>query len=257
MMSLRILKREKVKTMTKSKLVAAAFLGIFIASCGGDQKSRTANLVEGEGDPDLVAELTGIDEGTYVEPDKQDVDQADRPSSELGNPSAGKDENNIGGSQGAFNAKMFINGEETKGTYTIRKATNEGEIVRENVRTGTDVALPPGIYDMTFQTNDIVGNPEFPLRDVEIEKGRRAKRDVKVPVGKITLTTGKNCARKPLRIKLKGATDWYKGSFTTCKPLTLMAGEYDAEVGPPNRGTPVSGIQVYDGGVRDILIRNQ
>lgn len=243
--------------MMKRTLLTMAFLLMLVGSCGGDQKSRTAGLVEGEKDPDLVAELTGIDDQTYVEPAKQDVEEEEQPSSELANPSAGKDEDNIGGSQGAFNAKMFINGEETKGTYTIRKATNEGEIVRENVRTGTDVALPPGLYDMTFQTKDIVGNPEFPLRDVEIEKGRRSRRDVKIPVGKITLTTGKNCARKPLRIKLKGATEWYKGSFSTCKPLTLMAGEYDAEVGPPNRGTPVSGIQVYDGGVRDVLIRSK
>jgi len=231
---------------------------MIVGSCGGDQKSRSASLVEGEKDPDLVAELTGIDDQTYVEPSKEDAEQPEeQPSSELGNPGVGRDEDNIGGSQGAFNATMFINGEETKGTYTIRKATNEGEIVRENVRTGTDVALPPGMYDMTFQTKDIVGNPEFPLRDIEIEKGRRTRREVKIPVGKITLTTGKNCARKPLRIKLKGATDWYKGNFTTCKPLTLMAGEYDAEVGSAKRGTPVSGIQVYDGGVRDVLIRNK
>ena len=98
-------------------------------------------------------------------------------------------------------------------------------------------------------------NPEMTLRDVEIPAGRRISRDVKLPVGKITLVTGGRCVKKPIKIKQKGASDWYKGKFYTCQQMTLMAGEYEAEVGAGRRGTPVSGIQVYDGGIRDVLIR--
>jgi hypothetical protein len=113
------------------------------------------------------------------------------------------------------------------------------------------------MYDFVFQTKSIVGEPEYTLRDVKIEAGRRVRREVKIPTGQITLVTGARCARKPLKIKLKGATDWYKGNFSTCKPITLMAGEYDAEVGGGKRAIPISGIQVYDGGIRDVLIRGK
>ncbi len=233
-----------------------ALMAILVAACGGKQeKTRTEKMIENEEDVDLVAHLTGINEGTPVAYDEQSEEQpgAEQPKSEL----ASTDEDNIGGSQGAFIGTMKIGEEEVRGTFTVRKATASNEVVMENVRSGKEIRLDPGQYDFVFTTDKIVGSPEFTLRDVEIEAGRRIKRPVRIPVGEIKLVTGGRCAKKPIKIRLKGATDWYPGKFYTCQKLKLMAGEYDAEIVSGRHRTPISGIQVYDGGTRDVLIRNQ
>jgi hypothetical protein len=242
----------------QQQMVIGLFVALVAMACGGPQKSRGAKMVEEEKDPDLVAELTGIDENTHVEVDEADRETSQTPSGMAPEAAGmGRDEDAIGGSKGAFFATMMVSGKEVKGKFDVRKADAEGSVVRENVSTGTDISLDPGLYDFVFQTKNIVGEPEFTLRDVKIEAGRRVRREVKIPTGEITLVTGAHCARKPLKIKLKGATEWYKGNFSTCKPITLMAGEYDAEVGSGRGAVPVSGIQVYDGGVRDVLIRSK
>ena len=232
---------------------AALLLG---AGCGKKEKSTTDKLLEGQDDVDLVADLTGINETTRVavEDDGQEQPSA---TGETAAPSSAKDDNYIGGSQGAFVGIMKLGEKEVKGTFKVLKADASGETVINNAKAGQEIRLDPGKYDFVFSTPSIVGEPEFTLRDVEIEAGRRLKRDVNVPVGKITLVTGAKCARRKIKIRLKGATDWYKGNFSTCQELTLMAGEYDAMMGDGRKGTTISGIQVYDGGVRDILIRQQ
>ncbi|HUT79250.1 MAG TPA: hypothetical protein VM285_16240, partial [Polyangia bacterium] len=81
-------------------------------------------------------------------------------------------------------------------------------------------------------------------------------REVKYKVGQITLVTGANCQKKPIQIRRKGATDWLPGKFSTCVSIILESGDYDAQMGGKG-GIPISGIQVYDGGIREILIRKQ
>lgn len=245
--------------MHKGKTALGLLLIAALASaCGGRQeKSRTEKLVEDEEDIDLVAHLTGIDDSTPVSYSEEGAQQPgeEQPRADLSN--TGKDDDMIGGSQGAFVGNIMINEEEAKGTFTVRRATAENDVVMENVRAGKEIRLDPGRYDFVFKSPKIVGEPEFTLRDVEIEAGRRVKRPVRIPVGQITLVTGGRCAKKPIKIRLKGATDWYPGKFFTCQKLTLMAGEYDAEIVQGRKRTPISGIQVYDGGTRDVHIRNQ
>ena len=245
--------------MKKGKYILSLVLfAALLAACGGKkEKTRTERLVEGEDDVDLVAHLTGISDDTPVAYNEEESEQPGdaQPREDLSN--TGKDEDVIGGSQGVFVGTIKIGEEEVKGTFTVRRATASNEVVMENVRSGKEIRLDPGHYDFTFQTERIVGSPEFTLRDVEIEAGRRIRRPVRMPVGEITLVTGGHCARKPIKIRLKGATDWYPGKFYTCQKLTLMAGEYDAEIVQGRSRTPISGIQVYDGGVRDVHIRNQ
>lgn len=239
-----------MKHTYRNTVAVSAVALLLAASCGKKEKSTTDKLLEGQEDVDLVAHLTGIDENTKVEIEEEDRES---PSDAPQQQTAADDESYIGGSQGAFVGTMKIGGEKVKGTFKVLKADTSGEVVLKGVKAGKEVLLDPGKYDFVFTTPSIVGKPEFTLRDVEIEAGRRLERDVKVPVGKITLVTGAKCARKSIKIRLKGASDWYKGKFFTCQQLTLMAGEYDAMMG----GTTISGIQVYDGGVRDILIRKQ
>lgn len=243
------------KTYWKMTVVLSAVL--VAVGCGKEEKSTTDKLLEGQGDVDLVANLTGIDENTRVAVEKDDTENPTGPAQEQASPSASKDDTYVGGDQGAFIGIMKIGEKEVNGSFKVLKADASGETVMKDVKSGKEIRLDPGKYDFVFSTPTIVGEPEFTLRDVEIESGRRLKRDVNVPVGKITLVTGAKCARKNIKIRLKGASDWYKGKFSTCQELTLMAGEYDAMMGDGKNGTTISGIQVYDGGVRDVLIRQQ
>ncbi|MCP4600213.1 MAG: hypothetical protein GY847_06705 [Proteobacteria bacterium] len=232
-------------------------IGGLLLGCAGKQKrSNTAKLLEGvDGETDLVSDLTGIDDTTAVKEEKPEEEE--RPGGKLSETPGESDGESIGGSQGAFLAKLMIAGKEMKGSYTVKRASLSNEVVKSDVPTGQDLKLAPGNYDFIFTTSEVVGNPKLTLRDLEILAGRRIKRDVKMPVGKITLVTGARCAKKPVRIKPKGASEWYQGKFYTCVEITLMAGEYEAEMGGKKRGTPISGIQVYDGGIREILIRKQ
>ncbi len=233
-------------------LVAA----VLIAGCDKNKKkSNTADLVANQEDVDLTEFVTGIDDTTEVAPvEEDDHTQMAGPADEG---SEGDDEDMIGGSQGAFLGRLFLNGKETDGHYTVKEATVDGNVVHKDIKAGQEVMLNPGTYDFVFVTKDVVGKPEFTLRDVEIPAGRRIKRDVKMPVGQITLVTGGRCQKKPIKIKQDGATEWIKGKFHTCVAMTLLAGTYEAQLGSGNRAIPISGIQVYDGGIRDVLIRNK
>jgi hypothetical protein len=205
-----------------------------------------------------VDDLTGINENSRVAVENDGQEQPGAgPGQENPAPDGTKDDTFIGGSQGAFIGIMKLGDKEVNGSFNVLKADATGEVVIKDAKAGKEIRLDPGNYDFAFTTPSIVGEPEFTLRDVEILAGRRLSRDVNVPVGKITLVTGAKCQRKTIKIRLKGATDWYKGKFSTCQELTLMAGEYDAQMGDGRNATVISGIQVYDGGVRDVLIRNQ
>ncbi len=242
------------KTHRDRVLAIAAMMLAF--GCGKPEQSTADKLVENEADVNLVEDMTGINENTKVAIEQDTEEQAG--ASQAGPSGDGSgDSTVIGGSQGAFVGIMKLGGKEVNGTFNVLKADATGEIVVKGAKSGKEVRLDPGNYDFVFMTDAIVGEPEFTLRDVEILAGRRLSRDVNVPVGKITLVTGAKCARKSIKIRLKGATDWYKGKFSTCQELTLMAGEYDAQMGDNKNATVISGIQVYDGGVRDVLIRQQ
>ena len=240
------------------KLLVTLLASLLLVACGGKQKTRTAELVENEEDVDLYAHLTGIDDSTKVQVENDDAEQPANQNTmkqELGG--GEQDENYIGGSQGAFHGTLILNGKEANGKLTVKRADNSGEVVKSNIPANKEVRLDPGKYDLVFTIPKIVGEPEFTLRDVEIEAGRRVKQEVRVPVGEITLVTGARCQKKPVKIRQKGATDWYSGKFYTCVPLTLMAGEYDAEMRQGRNVTPISGIQVYDGGIRNVPIYNK
>lgn len=239
-------------------LAIVALAAVWLAvGCGGKEQSNTARLLENEPDnPDLVSNLTGINDSSRV-PDEPDQAE-EKPAPETTAPAAEQptaDDDNIGGSQGAFLGTMKINGEVVKGTFTVMTATASPEIVQKDVATGTEIKLDPGSYDFVFKTETMAGSPEFPLRGVEIPAGRRVKREVKLPTGQLTLVTGAKCSKRPIKLRQKGATEWYQGKFFTCEKLILLAGEYEAEMGEGKGGTPISGIQVYDGGLREVLIR--
>ena len=238
-------------------ILIGLLIGAMAIGCGGAKKqSNTEKLLEDvDDDVNLVSEFTGIDDDTNVPVEKDREEQPSAYESSARPPKAGEEE--IGGNKGAFIGKLQIAGEPVNGTITVKKADTSGTVVVDNAGTGSEITLDPGYYDFVFTSDAVVGSPELTLRDVQIEKGRRITRDVKMPVGQINLVTGKNCKKKPIKIRSKGSSEWYEGNFFTCVPMKLMAGEYEADIGTKKKSIPLSGIQVYDGGVRDIMIRNQ
>lgn len=237
----------------KLHLIWALGLSTLVLGCGGSQKdSRTEQILSDEDDVDLVSHLTGIDDNTQV-PNVEEAGAEEQPMEE-GSPASVAKGDYVGGNQGAFIGTLVLDGQETKGSYNVISTSGNGEVIQQNVPTGSEIRLDPGFYDFAFSSPKVVGSPEFLLRDVQIQAGQRTKKEVKMPVGKITLITGANCQRKPIKIRAKGASDWFQGNFYTCKEMTLMAGEYEAEMRKGKTVTPISGIQVYDGGVRDVQI---
>ncbi len=223
---------------------------VFAVSCGGGQPQtlKEKELAQVDDNVDPVAHLVGDVGPGHIEEDK-----VEQPSDSLEKVTPDVSGDVIEGHQGSFLPIIKIFGEPVKGTYTVKTATASADVVMENVPTGVETKIDPGTYDFVFTTEAVAGNPELTLREVQIHSGRRVKRDVKLKVGKITLVTGARCKKSALKIKRKGATDWMPGKFFTCKEILLMAGEYDALKGK----TPISGIQVYDGGIREILIRKK
>lgn len=237
------------------RLTLSVLVCVFALGCGSSKpKPVTAELLEDEPeDIDLVAHLTGIDESTpvTVEEDSKQQQQVEQVPED--DPAAGE---YIGGSMGVFVGTLKLVGEPIDGRITIKRTDADGTVVKDGIASGSEVRLEPGTYDIAYTTDELVGDSELSLRDVEIKAGRKLLRDLKVPAGEITLVTpGKGCKRIAIKIKPKGATDWYPGNYYTCKPLKLLAGEYEAEYAKTKAGTTIKGIQVYDGGKRDITIR--
>jgi hypothetical protein len=225
-----------------------------VLGCASKQKSTTDRLLDDEKDDvDLVAELTGIDDDTPV---PMEPDEEEQPANHAEEPLS-KDEDFIGGTDGAFVGKILISGAEAPGTYDVRTATESALTVQQGVKAGTEITLAPGMYDFSFSANTVAGRPEVSLRDVEIVAGRRLRKEVKIPVGEITLVTGSRCQKTAIRIKPADSPDWYGGKYFTCVPILLMAGEYEAELSNKRERTPIKGIQVYDGSVRNIMIHSQ
>jgi hypothetical protein len=240
----------------KAKLVLSLMMilavGLLLGCGGGQKKTMKDRMLEEEDDgTSLVDSLVGD-----VEPEPIEEEETEQPTEVAEGPSEGA-ASDVPAHEGAFVGVVKVNGNPVEATFTIKTATNNPETIKEGVKSGEEVRLSPGMYDFQITTDAVISEEDFVLRDVEIPGGQRIKRDVKIPAGQITLTTGARCAKRPIRIKRKGATTWIKGKFSTCKALTLMAGEYEAEMGAGKRGTPISGIQVYDGGIRDILIRKR
>jgi hypothetical protein len=227
----------------------AITLGIGFASvaCGGPEKSRTERAIETM--PDDVDPVTAAVGNVAPVPVEQEV--AEKPSEAPVAPETESSGDQIEGTQGAFIATIKVLGKEEPGTYKVLTASADPIVVKEDLKTGEEVRLEPGTYDFVFSTPAIAGGKTMTLTGVEIPMGRLIKRDVKIQAGRLTLVTGGKCVKSSIRIKEKGGENWLPGKFFTCQEIVLPAGYYDAERG----NTPISGIQVYDGGIQQVLIR--
>lgn len=228
-------------------LAVVAALSAVAFACGGPEKSRTERAIESmPDDVDPVSAAVGD-----VNPVPVEDETAEKPSEAPVAPEPESAGDVIGGTQGAFIATIKVLGKEEPGTYRVLTATSDPVVVKEELKTGEEVRLDPGTYDFEFTTPAVVGGKKFTLTGVEIPMGRLVKREVKVQAGRLTLVTGGKCVKSAIRIKEKGSENWLPGKFFTCQELVLPAGYYDAERG----STPISGIQVYDGGIQQVLIR--
>jgi hypothetical protein len=244
--------------MTKVKYIPGLLLGaLLLTGCGGADVSQETSLKERS----LSSTPDDYDPVDAILGDNPDLDMAAVEAEE--NPQqdqmvdaapAEADKDYIGGTMAVFLPVVTANGEEIKATYKVVTADANASVVMDDVRTGVETEITPGVYDITFTTRKIAGTPELTLRGIELSEGRRLERKVKFPVGEITLDTpGAGCRRSAIKIRQKGATDWMSGKYSTCTPIKLMAGEYEAKQG----SIEISGIQVYDGGTRTVSIRKQ
>ncbi|MBN2717964.1 MAG: hypothetical protein JXX14_19095 [Deltaproteobacteria bacterium] len=245
--------------MKKSKFVLSLLLGfICLTGCGGADVSSESSLKERSlaGTPDNYDPMAAI-LGDNPDLDLAAVEAEENPQQQDQMVDSGpveSDKDYIGGTMAVFLPTVTANGEEIRATYKVMTADANATVVMDNVKSGVETEIAPGTYDITFTTNKIAGNPELALRGIELSQGRRLTRNVKFPVGEITLDTpGNGCKRGAIKIRQKGATDWMPGKFSTCTPIKLMAGEYEAKQG----SIEISGIQVYDGGTRTVSIRKQ
>jgi hypothetical protein len=236
--------RVKIAVLT----LGVAVFALAVAGCGPRKeptlKDRALSNMGDDVDP--VSHLVGDVASTPVE-----QTQAEKPSEATTEPAKADDQDVIGGTQGAFLATLTVLGQTAEGTFRVLTATADPQVVKEGLKTGEDAMLDPGTYDFEFTTAAVAGGGKKTLEGVEIVAGRRVKREIKYPAGKLTLVTGAKCAKAPIRIKEKGAEDWLPGKFFTCQEIILPAGYYEAERG----STPISGIQVYDGGIQQVMIR--
>ena len=140
--------------MTRTNLRTSIVLSAVLAAvgCGKDEKSTTDKLLEGQGDVDLVADLTGIDENTHVAPEKDDSEQPGAPMQEQAAASEANDDTVIGGNQGAFIGIMKLGEKEVNGTFNVLKADATGETVIKGAKAGKEIRLDPGKYDFVFTT---------------------------------------------------------------------------------------------------------
>ncbi len=229
--------------------LAALFL---LVSCGGANKDKSLSQKALEDTPDDYTPVAAI-LGANPNLDTSGLD-SDSAEQMADNSAVTQDKDYVGGTMAIFLPTVVANGKEIQSTYSVKTADNQGTEIMSNVRAGIEIEISPGVYDITFKTKDIAGNPENTLRGVELTAGRRLSRKVKFPVGEITLITGsRGCKKSAIKLKLKGASDWMPGKYFTCKPIKLMAGEYEAKQGI----TEIAGITVYDGGTRKVNIRQQ
>lgn len=231
-------------------IIGLALAALALAALGcGPKKGPTIKeraLADVGEDIDPVSHLVGD-----VAPVEEEGVKSETPTESGEAPQTESDGDVIGGPQGAFFATLTVFGKEEAGTIRVLTATDNPQIVQENLPTGKDIMLDPGLYDIEFQTDVVAGGGKKTLQGVEIVAGRRIKREIKYPVGRLTLVTGGRCVKAAIRIKEKGADNWLPGKYFTCQEIILPAGWYEAERG----STPISGIQVYDGGIQQVLIR--
>jgi len=222
-------------------------LGFVVVACGAPEKSRTERAIETMADD--VDPVTAAVGDVTPAPVEQEV--VEKPSEAPVAPEPDSAGEMIEGTQGAFIATIKVLGKEEPGTYRVLTATADPVVVKEGLKTGEEVLLEPGTYDFEFHTPAVAGGKPMTLTGVQIQMGRRVKREVKVQAGRLTLVTGGKCTKSAIRIKEKGSENWLPGKYFTCQEIVLPAGYYDAERG----STPISGIQVYDGGIQQVLIR--
>ena len=244
--------------MRKPKYILSMLLGVvLLAGCGGPNidsesslKERSLSSTPEDYDP-MDAILGNNPDLDIAAVEAEENPQQDQ-MTDSGPVEADKDQ--IGGTMAVFFPTVTANGEEIHATYKVVTADADATVVMDNVKSGVETEINPGTYDITFTTKKIAGNPELTLRGIELQQGRRLTRNVKFPVGEITLDTpGNGCKRAAIKIRVKGATNWMPGKYSTCTPIKLMAGEYEAKQG----AIEISGIQVYDGGTRTVSIRKQ
>jgi hypothetical protein len=246
--------------MKLSKTILVILLGsIWALGCGGADVSSESSLTERAlsdtpDDYDPVDAILGEDPNLDMAAVEEAEQQEAAEDQQMVDGPVSSDKDYIGGNMAVFAPSVVANGEEINATYKVAMANDEGTVIMENVRAGVETEITPGVYDITFTTKKIAGKPEMTLRGIELEQGRRLTRKVKFPVGEITLDTpGNGCRRGKIMIRQKGASNWMPGTYHTCTPIKLMAGEYEAKQGH----IEISGIQVYDGGTRTVSIRNQ
>jgi len=172
-------------------------------------------------------------------------------------------------STGTLLVKLLAGKKEGEGTITVMTAEVDSKVVAENVPSGQVIELEPGDYDVKAVFTAAIDHPVAELRDVTIAAGEQTDREIKFPVGEITLLAHRGRSALKAKVKIRKQMEgmdtgikknvepepWFETMANTHEPFLISAGKYECEVQlSRKKGYLVKGITVYEGGVHKIPI---
>jgi len=200
---------------------------------------------------------TGTDGGMPAEPDTAaSTAQLDVPAEPVA-------------TTGTLLVKLLAGKKEGEGTFTVSTAEVDAKVIAENVPGGQVVELEPGDYDVKAVFTTAIDHPVAELRDVTIAAGEQTDREIKFPVGEITLLAHRGRSALKAKVKIRKQMEgmdtgikknvepepWFETMANTHEPFLISAGKYECEVQlSRKKGYLVKGITVYEGGVHKIPI---
>jgi len=146
---------------------------------------------------------------------------------------------------------------EVDGTFTITSIEDEGVQVATDRKAGTTVEIKPGFYNISAKTPHVLGSPVVTIEEEDVPAGvEEVKKVVEFPVGTVNLRTMKRGRCRPMGLSLRqGDGDWIEPkSLKTCQDVTLMAGQWEAEIHLDKKHAFAVEFYVNEGGSSSIPV---
>jgi len=146
---------------------------------------------------------------------------------------------------------------EVDGTFTITSIEDEGVQVATDKKAGTAVELKPGFYNISAKTRLVLGSPVVTIEEEDVPAGvEEVKKVVEFPVGTVNLRTMKRGRCQPMGLSLRqGDGEWIEPkSLKTCQDVTIMAGQWEAEIHLDKKHAFAVEFYVNEGGSSSIPV---
>lgn len=239
--------------MENHRFVLIMTLGAFLFSaCGGaEQKTETPSPV----DTDAVEATTaqqqdGGPTAPAVPAESEAVSPAKAPSG-----------------PGTMTIKLFAGKKEAEGLITVLTYEADPKTVVEDQPSSRPIEVPAGEYFVKATFTTAVDHPVLELREVKVEPGEDLVREIKFPVGEVTLQTFRGGSQIKTKVKLRRQVEtkrssetkdepWFETLAPTHEPVLISPGVYECEVQlGGKKGFRIKGITVYDGGIHKIPLK--